>query len=225
MYACAELFCVLTNVSNKFVFRRFPQRSRPLSLLPLAWAPGRRFYVWATRETYQDRRWFNSRTKNKLETRRNAQMKGSDSIIRFSTWFLHEKQHTCPIPAALSRSLRFHCKVVSLLTFSVHRTQVKNARRKIPSLWPKSCELLNFSRLHVVMKSYLKGLKPSKQKIIGWVAKEVSQPEHYTEFGAGSGDQADQVAGGFPNLPQPTFFYFRCFFVFLCVWYFLMLFL
>ena len=24
MYACAELFCVLTNVSNKFVFRRFP---------------------------------------------------------------------------------------------------------------------------------------------------------------------------------------------------------
>ena len=26
MYACAELFCVLTNVSNKFVFRRFPLR-------------------------------------------------------------------------------------------------------------------------------------------------------------------------------------------------------
>ena len=24
MYACAGLFCVLTNVSNKFVFRRFP---------------------------------------------------------------------------------------------------------------------------------------------------------------------------------------------------------
>jgi len=24
MYACAELFCVLTNVSNKFVFRLFP---------------------------------------------------------------------------------------------------------------------------------------------------------------------------------------------------------
>jgi len=26
MYECAELFCVLTNVSNKFVFRRFPLR-------------------------------------------------------------------------------------------------------------------------------------------------------------------------------------------------------
>ena len=26
MYACAELFCVSTNVSNKFVFRRFPSR-------------------------------------------------------------------------------------------------------------------------------------------------------------------------------------------------------
>jgi len=26
MYACVELFCVLTNVSNKFVFRRFPLR-------------------------------------------------------------------------------------------------------------------------------------------------------------------------------------------------------
>jgi len=26
MYACAELFCVLTNVKNKFVFRRFPLR-------------------------------------------------------------------------------------------------------------------------------------------------------------------------------------------------------
>jgi len=24
IYACAELFCVLTYVSNKFVFRRFP---------------------------------------------------------------------------------------------------------------------------------------------------------------------------------------------------------
>jgi len=33
MYACAELFCVLTNVSNKFVLRRFPLRggSSPLS--------------------------------------------------------------------------------------------------------------------------------------------------------------------------------------------------
>jgi len=36
MYACAELFCVLTNVSNKFVFRRFPLMGggyRPLSPL------------------------------------------------------------------------------------------------------------------------------------------------------------------------------------------------
>jgi len=33
MYACAEVLCVLTNVSNKFVFRRFPLRwgSSPLS--------------------------------------------------------------------------------------------------------------------------------------------------------------------------------------------------
>jgi len=33
MHACAELFCVLTNVSNKFVFRRFPLRGgfSPLS--------------------------------------------------------------------------------------------------------------------------------------------------------------------------------------------------
>ena len=33
MYACAELFCVLTNVCNKFVFRRFPLRG---SLSPSA---------------------------------------------------------------------------------------------------------------------------------------------------------------------------------------------
>jgi len=26
MYACAQLFCVLTNVSNKFLFRQFPLR-------------------------------------------------------------------------------------------------------------------------------------------------------------------------------------------------------
>jgi len=41
MYACVELFCVSTNVSNKFVFRRFPLRRRggssPLS--PPACAP------------------------------------------------------------------------------------------------------------------------------------------------------------------------------------------
>jgi len=41
MYACSELFCVLTNVSNKFVFRGFPLRggSSPLSPTP-ACAPG-----------------------------------------------------------------------------------------------------------------------------------------------------------------------------------------
>jgi len=41
MYECAELFCVLTNVSNKFVFRRFPLRgggSSPINP-PLACAP------------------------------------------------------------------------------------------------------------------------------------------------------------------------------------------
>jgi len=34
MYARAELFCVLTNVSNKFVFRRFPLRG--VALVPSA---------------------------------------------------------------------------------------------------------------------------------------------------------------------------------------------
>ena len=36
MYACAELFCASTNVSNKFVFRRYPLRggSSPLSSPP-----------------------------------------------------------------------------------------------------------------------------------------------------------------------------------------------
>ena len=34
MYACAELFCVLTNVSNKFVFRRFPLRGGSSPLIP-----------------------------------------------------------------------------------------------------------------------------------------------------------------------------------------------
>jgi len=38
MYACAELFCALTNVSNKFVFRRFPLRwgSSPPLRVPLS---------------------------------------------------------------------------------------------------------------------------------------------------------------------------------------------
>jgi len=46
MYACAELFCVLTNVSNKFVFRRFPLKgggSIPLS--PSLRAPLRVYVV------------------------------------------------------------------------------------------------------------------------------------------------------------------------------------
>ena len=34
MYACAELFCVLTNVSNKFVFRRFPLRGGSSPFIP-----------------------------------------------------------------------------------------------------------------------------------------------------------------------------------------------
>ena len=205
MYACAELFCVLTNVSNKFVFRRFPQRSRPLSHLPLAWAPGRRFYVWATRETYQDRRWFNSRTKNKLETRRNAQMKGSDSIIRFSTWFLHEKQHTCPIPAALSRSLRFHCKVVSLLTFSVHRTQVKNARRKIPSVTKilRVVKLLKAACCDEILFERLKAFKTEDH----WLSSKGSESAgtlyrvwSRIRWSSRSG------SGGFPQ-PSPTYIF------------------
>ena len=41
MYACAELFCVLTYVSNKFVFRRFPLRGGALApSAPPACAPG-----------------------------------------------------------------------------------------------------------------------------------------------------------------------------------------
>ena len=36
MYACAELFCVLTNVVNKFVFRRFPLRGGGGSIAPSA---------------------------------------------------------------------------------------------------------------------------------------------------------------------------------------------
>ena len=48
----------------------------------------RRFFVWATTETWHDRRWFNSWTENKLEIRRNAQMNGSGSLIRFSSWLL-----------------------------------------------------------------------------------------------------------------------------------------
>jgi len=39
MYACTELFCVLTNVSNKFVFRRFPLRGVFSPLNPPACAP------------------------------------------------------------------------------------------------------------------------------------------------------------------------------------------
>ena len=34
MYAYAELFCVLTNVSNKFVFRRFPLKGGSSLLSP-----------------------------------------------------------------------------------------------------------------------------------------------------------------------------------------------
>jgi len=44
------------------------------------------------------------------------------------------------------------------------------------------------------------------------VVKEGVQPEHYTEFGAGSGDQADQVAGGFPQ-PSPTYIFWFLIFV------------
>ena len=36
MYACAELFCVLTNVSNKFVLRRFPLRGGRGAIAPSA---------------------------------------------------------------------------------------------------------------------------------------------------------------------------------------------
>jgi len=39
MYACAELFCVLTNVSSKFVFRRFPLRGGSSLLSPPLRAP------------------------------------------------------------------------------------------------------------------------------------------------------------------------------------------
>jgi len=35
MYACAELFCVLTNFSNKFVFKRFPLRGALTPSAPL----------------------------------------------------------------------------------------------------------------------------------------------------------------------------------------------
>ena len=40
MYACAELFCVLTNVSNKFVFGRFPLRGGSSPLSPPCVRPG-----------------------------------------------------------------------------------------------------------------------------------------------------------------------------------------
>ena len=40
MYACAELYCVWTNVSNKFVFRRFPLRGGLAPSAPTACAPG-----------------------------------------------------------------------------------------------------------------------------------------------------------------------------------------
>jgi len=39
MYACAELFCVLTNVSNKFVFGRFPLRGALAPSAPPLRAP------------------------------------------------------------------------------------------------------------------------------------------------------------------------------------------
>jgi len=48
MYACAELFCVLTKVSNKFVFGRFPLRG-PYPLSPPACAPARRYESTAWR--------------------------------------------------------------------------------------------------------------------------------------------------------------------------------
>ena len=35
MYACAELFCVLTNARNKYVFRRFPLRGALAPSAPL----------------------------------------------------------------------------------------------------------------------------------------------------------------------------------------------
>jgi len=41
MYACAELFWVLTNVSNKFVFRRFPLRGGSSPFSPPSCTPER----------------------------------------------------------------------------------------------------------------------------------------------------------------------------------------
>jgi len=43
MYVCAELFCVLTNVSNKFVFRRFPLRGALVPPSPPACAHAQDF--------------------------------------------------------------------------------------------------------------------------------------------------------------------------------------
>jgi len=40
MYACAELLCVLTNVSNNFVFRRYPLRGDLAPSAAPACAPG-----------------------------------------------------------------------------------------------------------------------------------------------------------------------------------------
>ena len=51
MYACAELFCVLTNVSKKFVFRRFPLRGEPRSSPPCV-RPWKTIAVFITHVQY-----------------------------------------------------------------------------------------------------------------------------------------------------------------------------
>jgi len=52
----------------------------------------------------------------------------------------------------------------------------------------------------------LYGALRQKQHLVV-VVKKRGQPQHYTEFGAGPGYQADQVAGVYPNLLSPTYIF------------------